>query len=80
VPSKVNHLLSHATSHRGRLTRADCLSKNGYREEKCQGFVDALYECCQAFYDKNGDDATSASCPKPDLLRLKMKQRKEAKA
>ena len=61
------------------LTRtiSDCLSKNGYKEERCQNVIDALYECCEAFYRKNGDGATSTSCPKPDLLRLKIKQRKE---
>ncbi|KAJ9157307.1 hypothetical protein NKR23_g133 [Pleurostoma richardsiae] len=58
----------------------DCLSRNGYKEEKCQGLIDALYNCCEAFYNKNGDSATSASCPKPDLLRLKLKQREEHKA
>ncbi|KAK6843212.1 hypothetical protein PG990_004865 [Apiospora arundinis] len=55
----------------------NCLTKNNYNESKCQGLVDALYECCDAFYRKKGDDATSASCPKADLLRLKMKQRQE---
>ncbi|TLS26103.1 hypothetical protein PpBr36_05230, partial [Pyricularia pennisetigena] len=56
----------------------DCLTKNGYKEEKCQGVIDALYDCCKAFYEKNGDDASTVSCPKPDLLRLKLKQRQEA--
>jgi hypothetical protein len=52
--------------------------------------VDALYECCNAFYTENGDNASSVCCPKVDLLRyvfalrpgmsakiyrLKMKQR-----
>ncbi|KAK8873175.1 DUF1903-domain-containing protein [Apiospora arundinis] len=55
----------------------NCLTKNNYNESKCQGLVDALYECCDAFYRKKGDNATSASCPKADLLRLKMKQRQE---
>ncbi|KAK7988016.1 37S ribosomal protein rsm25 [Apiospora arundinis] len=55
----------------------NCLTKNNYNESKCQELVDALYECCDAFYRKKGDDATSASCPKADLLRLKMKQRQE---
>ncbi|KAH8883984.1 DUF1903-domain-containing protein [Thozetella sp. PMI_491] len=55
----------------------DCLTKNGYNEAKCARFVDALYECCEAFYKSKGDGATSASCPKASLLRLKMKQREE---
>ncbi|KAH6649958.1 hypothetical protein F5144DRAFT_554818 [Chaetomium tenue] len=54
----------------------DCLTKNGYNEARCAKLVDALYECCQAFYEKNGDSAVTASCPKPNLLRLKMEQRK----
>jgi hypothetical protein len=52
------------------------LTKNGYDEAKCAQFVDALYECCQAFYERNGDNAATVSCPKPNLLRLKMEQRK----
>ena len=55
----------------------DCLTKNGYNEAKCAKFVDALYECCQAFYERNGDNATTVSCPKANLLRLKMEQRKK---
>jgi hypothetical protein len=31
--------------------------------------VDALYECCNAFYTQNGDTASSVCCPKADLLR-----------
>ncbi|KLU89297.1 hypothetical protein MAPG_08271 [Magnaporthiopsis poae ATCC 64411] len=58
----------------------DCLTKNGYKEARCQGAIDALYECCKAFYDKHGEGASSVSCPKPDLLRLKLKQRQEEAA
>ncbi|KAK3310349.1 uncharacterized protein B0T15DRAFT_518255 [Chaetomium strumarium] len=54
----------------------DCLTKTGYNEAKCAKYVDALYECCQTFYEKNGDSAVTVSCPKPNLLRLKMEQRK----
>jgi len=31
--------------------------------------IDALYECCNTFYQRNGDDAKTVSCPKPNLLR-----------
>ncbi|KAI0846928.1 DUF1903-domain-containing protein [Daldinia vernicosa] len=55
----------------------DCLGKNDYDEAKCSRYIDALYECCDAFYKKHGDNATSPSCPKPNLLRLKMKQRQD---
>ncbi|KAK4507702.1 hypothetical protein PRZ48_001437 [Zasmidium cellare] len=55
----------------------DCIQKNNYKEEKCQKQIDALYECCNLFYSKNGDDASTVSCPKANLLRLKMKQRAE---
>jgi hypothetical protein len=63
----------------------DCIQRNNYNEEKCRkevrswitatrveannGKVDALYECCNAFYKEKGDDARCVSCPKPDLLR-----------
>lgn len=55
----------------------DCLTKNNYNEARCDKLIDSLYECCQAFYEKNGDQAKTVSCPKPELLRLKIKQRKE---
>ncbi|EJT81266.1 hypothetical protein GGTG_01250 [Gaeumannomyces tritici R3-111a-1] len=63
---------------RDRTMEKDCLTKNGYKEDKCQMAIDALYECCKAFYDKHGEQASSVSCPTLDLLRLKMKQRQEA--
>ena len=46
-----------------------CLSRSNYKEDKCQSQIDALYECCNAFYQKQGDEARTVSCPKPDLLR-----------
>ncbi|KAM3508050.1 hypothetical protein MY11210_006898 [Beauveria gryllotalpidicola] len=52
----------------------DCLTKNNYNEAKCQDVIKALYTCCEFFYERYGDDASSPSCPKPSLLRLKMKQ------
>lgn len=57
----------------------DCLGKNNYNDAKCQSAVKALYECCEAFYDRQGDDARTASCPLPDTLRLKLQQQKEGK-
>jgi hypothetical protein len=57
-----------------------CLAKNAYREDRCKKEVDALYDCCNAFYAKKGEDASTVSCPKASLLRLKMAQRvKETK-
>ncbi|PTB64154.1 hypothetical protein BBK36DRAFT_1135996 [Trichoderma citrinoviride] len=56
-----------------------CLTKNNYNEARCQDAVKALYECCDAFYRRYGDDASSPSCPQPKLLRLKMQQQKEGK-
>lgn len=58
---------------------ADCLTKNNYNEDKCQSVIKALYECCGTFYERYGDDATTVSCPKPKLLRLKLEQLKEGK-
>jgi hypothetical protein len=31
--------------------------------------IDALYECCNLFYQRNGDEASTVSCPKANLLR-----------
>jgi hypothetical protein len=53
----------------------DCLVKNSYNESRCQSQIDALYECCNAFYERNGDSAQTVSCPKASLLRLRMMQR-----
>ncbi|EFX06043.1 hypothetical protein CMQ_4112 [Grosmannia clavigera kw1407] len=53
-----------------------CLAKNGYNQDRCQRLVDALYDCCDAFYARQGDTASTPSCPRPDLLRLKLSQRK----
>lgn len=58
----------------------DCLAKHSYREDKCRKEIDALYECCNALYAEKGDDATTVSCPKASLLRLKMKQRAQETA
>jgi len=59
------------------LIRADCLQKHNYQQKKCENLVDALYECCNAFYKGNGKEAQTVSCPKYNLLQLKMKQRAE---
>lgn len=61
------------------FTVAACLNRNAYREDKCQAQIDALYECCNAFYQQRGDEGKTPSCPKANLLRLKMKQRAEAR-
>ncbi|EPS42903.1 hypothetical protein H072_3132 [Dactylellina haptotyla CBS 200.50] len=55
----------------------DCIQKNRFDESKCQEQIDALYACCAEFYRLKGRDARSVSCPKPNLLDLKIKQRKE---
>lgn len=55
----------------------DCLSRNSYNEEKCKAEVDNLYQCCKAFYQRQGENANTVSCPKASLLRLKMKQRSQ---
>ncbi|KAG5743126.1 hypothetical protein H9Q70_014163 [Fusarium xylarioides] len=58
----------------------NCLTGNGYNEAKCRTAIKRLYECCEAFYERYGEDASTVSCPKPNLLKLKMKQlREEAK-
>jgi len=53
---------------------AGCLTKNRYDEAKCQTAISALYDCCEAFYREQGDGASTPSCPKPDLLRLKLRR------
>ncbi|AOW05911.1 Cx9C motif-containing protein 4, mitochondrial [Yarrowia lipolytica] len=53
----------------------DCLQRSGYNESKCTKLIDELYECCAKFYMSKGEDARSTSCPKPNLLKLKIQQR-----
>ena len=81
--SKVRHEYQPFTGKLGfeKVTNccADCLTKNNYNDAKCQDVVKALYECCEAFYSKYGEDATTPSCPKPNLLKLKMKQLAEGR-
>lgn len=55
----------------------DCLTCNGYNEDKCQTVIKQLYECCEVFYERYGEEASTVSCPKPYLLKLKMKQLRE---
>lgn len=45
--------------------------------------IDALYECCEVYYQRNGENAKVASCPKPDVLKLKLRmiaKKKQAQA
>ncbi|KAJ5553197.1 hypothetical protein N7494_002575 [Penicillium frequentans] len=71
--------LSHDTPcHPRACAIQNCLNKNSWQEEKCQAQIDALYECCNAFYQERGDQASVVSCPKANLLRLKMRQRAQA--
>ncbi|KAG5975809.1 hypothetical protein E4U56_003143 [Claviceps arundinis] len=57
----------------------DCLARNNYDDAKCQHVIMALYECCHAFYQRHGEDARTPSCPKPDVLRLKLQHTKDGK-
>ncbi|KAF2083580.1 DUF1903-domain-containing protein, partial [Saccharata proteae CBS 121410] len=68
---------SNPPCHSAACAIQNCLQTSNYKEEKCQKQIDALYACCNLFYEKNGDDASVVSCPKANLLRLKMKQRSQ---
>ncbi|KAK4188350.1 hypothetical protein QBC35DRAFT_496498 [Podospora australis] len=70
-------LRSNSPCHPRACAIQNCLTKNGYDEARCTKYIDALYECCTAFYERNGEDATTVSCPKASLLKLKMKQRSQ---
>ncbi|TFB06254.1 Cx9C motif-containing protein 4 [Trichoderma ghanense] len=78
-PSPKDDVEARPPCHPRAVSIPDCLTKNNYNEARCQDAVKALYECCDAFYRRYGDDASSPSCPKPNLLRLKMQQQKEGK-
>ncbi|KAL5594542.1 uncharacterized protein BROUX77_007889 [Berkeleyomyces rouxiae] len=54
-----------------------CDPENNFDEAKCTGAILALYECCHAFYSKQGDDARSLSCPRPDILRRRLETMKK---
>ncbi|WQF78348.1 Putative cysteine alpha-hairpin motif superfamily, mature-T-Cell Proliferation I type [Colletotrichum destructivum] len=55
----------------------DCLTRNSFKEDRCQSAIMALYECCEAFYRFKGSQTTTVSCPKPDLLQLKLNRLRE---
>ncbi|PFH63331.1 hypothetical protein XA68_13788 [Ophiocordyceps unilateralis] len=57
----------------------DCMSRNNYNEARCREAVRALYDCCWRFYDRYGDDAQTPSCPRPELLQLKLEQQGHTK-
>ncbi|EGU89300.1 hypothetical protein FOXB_00253 [Fusarium oxysporum f. sp. conglutinans Fo5176] len=38
----------------------NCLTSNGYNEAKCRTAIKRLYECCEAFYERYGEDASTA--------------------
>lgn len=48
-----------------------CIQRHQFQQEKCSQVIERLYTCCEAFYERNGDDARSASCPDPRALRAK---------
>ncbi|CDO52380.1 similar to Saccharomyces cerevisiae YMR194C-B CMC4 Protein that localizes to the mitochondrial intermembrane space via the Mia40p-Erv1p system [Geotrichum candidum] len=54
-----------------------CLKKSNYNEARCTKAIDALYACCLDFYNANPPGAKTVSCPYPELLDLKIKQRLE---
>ncbi|KAL2757156.1 hypothetical protein ACRALDRAFT_1093105 [Sodiomyces alcalophilus JCM 7366] len=56
-----------------------CLNRNNYDENQCQSAIVELYHCCERFYGKQGNTAISPSCPKADVLRLKLVRIRQAK-
>ncbi|AQZ10915.1 CMC4 (YMR194C-B) [Zygosaccharomyces parabailii] len=54
----------------------NCLLSNDYNEAKCDHLVDDLYRCCQRFYQDTKGQERTPCCPQPDLLKLKMSQRR----
>ncbi|CAN6661651.1 hypothetical protein TRVA0_033S01178 [Trichomonascus vanleenenianus] len=69
--------MSEQACHREACRIQDCIQQNHYDESKCTRVIDELYACCKRYYDKNGDNPKPIACPKPDLLELKLKQRRE---
>jgi hypothetical protein len=55
----------------------DCIQANKYDESKCKKVIDNLYACCDRYYRENGYDPKPTACPKPDLLKVKIEQRKQ---
>ncbi|PNS18986.1 hypothetical protein CAC42_6081 [Sphaceloma murrayae] len=47
----------------------NCLQKNQFDQSRCEKEIDALYECCNAFYQRDGDTAQNPGCPQASLLR-----------
>ncbi|KAF9523726.1 DUF1903-domain-containing protein [Crepidotus variabilis] len=51
----------------------DCLNKNTYRPDACDGNLRKLYECCQRMYKTTSDKGESTACPAPEVLHRWLK-------
>lgn len=41
-------------------------------QDKCQSHIDALYKCCNRFYEKYGTQAETDGCPIPKVTKKKL--------
>ncbi|KIY45764.1 hypothetical protein FISHEDRAFT_48620, partial [Fistulina hepatica ATCC 64428] len=46
----------------------DCLNKNTYKPDKCDGFLRDLYLCCQLMYEETNGKGESTACPLPKVV------------
>lgn len=52
-------------------TLQSCLSKNTYSPDKCDEHLRRMYLCCQAMYERGGEDKDkpeSTACPMPNVV------------
>ncbi|KAK9383325.1 uncharacterized protein V2V93DRAFT_364849 [Kockiozyma suomiensis] len=66
---------SPTTCHAEACAIQDCLRRSNYNEARCTSAIDMLYSCCKKMYDAD-PDARAIACMKPELLELKMDQRR----
>ncbi|CAO1621919.1 unnamed protein product [Jaminaea pallidilutea] len=48
-----------------------CMTKT-LDQDKCQSHIDALYKCCNRFYEKYGTQAETDGCPVPKMTKKKL--------
>ncbi|PFH51103.1 hypothetical protein AMATHDRAFT_143416 [Amanita thiersii Skay4041] len=46
----------------------DCLGKNTYSPERCDGYLRNLYLCCQGMYNETDGKGRSTACPMPHVI------------
>ncbi|CAF3574243.1 unnamed protein product, partial [Fusarium graminearum] len=55
----------------------NCLTSNGYNEAKCQTVIKQLYECCESFYERYGEEASTVRTAEKQALSNRASERND---